>query len=564
MEMVERMEMKMIMEMEVETVMETEEEMGNVIAAEPTRLQDAIRIANNLMDQNLKGYAKSAKNKRRLHHEGPCTVRCGNCKRFYHMARDYTTVVSPNTQRALVGNQLEPWEQDWKQDWENEATARAYAIRRGGANPDSNVITGTFLLNNYYAYMLFDSGADRSFVSYTFSALHDVAPFTLDTNYVIELVDGRISKTNIIHRDCILGLLSHPFDIDLMPVELGSFDVIIGMDWLAKYHAMIVCNEKIVHIPYGDKVLIIRGDDYDSISKSKLNIMSCTKTQKYIQKGCQVYLVQVTSKKTEDKSEEKRLKDVPIVRDFLKVFPEDLPRLPPARQVREEYIPKTAFRTRYGHYESQVMLFGLTNTLAVFMDLINQSRKEHEGHLKLILKLLKKEELYAKCSNFWLSKVQFLGYMIDSEGIHVDPAKIESIKDWAITRPMMKLTQKSVKFDWEEKAEATFQLLKQRLCSALILALPEGSENFVVYCDASHKGLGDVLMQKENVIAYASRQHKVHKKNYTTYNLELGAVVFSLKMWRHYLYSTKCVVFTDHKSLQHILDQKEFNMRQQR
>ncbi|GJX44118.1 actin [Tanacetum coccineum] len=189
------------------------------------------------------------------------------------------------------------------------------------------------------------------------------------------------------------------------------------------------------------------------------------------------------------------------------------------------------------------------------------------------------------------SIVQFLGYVIDSEGIHVDLTKIESIKDWAspktpieirqflglagyyrrfiegfskIAKPMTKLTQKNVKFDWSEKAEAAFQLLKQKLCSAPILALPEGSENFVVYCDASRKGLGAVLMQREKVIAYASRQLKIHEKNYTTHDLELGAVVFALKMWRHYLYGTKCVVFTDHKSLQHILDQKELNMRQHR
>ncbi|GJU24239.1 putative reverse transcriptase domain-containing protein [Tanacetum coccineum] len=129
---------------------------------------------------------------------------------------------------------------------------------------------------------------------------------------------------------------------------------------------------------------------------------------------------------------------------------------------------------------------------------------------------------------------------------------------------MTKLTQKNVKFDWSEKAEAAFQLLKQKLCSAPILSLPEGSEDFVVYCDASRKGLGAVLMQREKVIAYASRQLRIHEKNYTTHDLELGAVVFALKMWRHYLYGTKCVVFTDHKSLQHILDQKELNMRQRR
>ncbi|GKE86188.1 putative reverse transcriptase domain-containing protein [Tanacetum coccineum] len=127
---------------------------------------------------------------------------------------------------------------------------------------------------------------------------------------------------------------------------------------------------------------------------------------------------------------------------------------------------------------------------------------------------------------------------------------------------MTKLTQKGIKFDWGEKEENAFQLIKQKLCSVPILDLPEGSEDFVVYCDASHKGLGAVLMQREKVIAYASRQLKIHEKNYTNHDLELGSVVFALKIWRHYLYGTKCTVFTDHKSLQHILDQKELNMRQ--
>ncbi|GJV49202.1 putative reverse transcriptase domain-containing protein, partial [Tanacetum coccineum] len=187
--------------------------------------------------------------------------------------------------------------------------------------------------------------------------------------------------------------------------------------------------------------------------------------------------------------------------------------------------------------------------------------------------------------------VQFLGHVIDSRGIHVDPSQIESIKDWAspmtpmeirpfldltsyyrrfiegfskIAKSMTKLTQKENKFDWGEKEENAFQLIKQKLCSTPILALPEGSEDFVVYCDASHKGLGAVLMQIEKVIAYASRQLKIHEKNYTTHDLELGLVVFALKIWRHYLYGTKCTMFIDHKSLQHILDQKELNMRQRR
>ncbi|GJT06781.1 putative reverse transcriptase domain-containing protein [Tanacetum coccineum] len=253
-------------------------------------------------------------------------------------------------------------------------------------------------------------------------------------------------------------------------------------------------------------------------------------------------------------------------------------------RVREEDIPKTAFRTRYGHYDFQVMPFGLTNAPAVFMDLMNRvckpyldkfvivfiddiliyskNKQEHEEHFKLILESLKKEELYAKFSmcEFWIPKVQFIGHVIDSQGYY--RKIIEGFSK--IAKPMTKLTQKKVKFKWGDKQETSFQLLKQKLCSAPILALPEGSEYFIVYCDASIKGLGTVLMQREKVSAYAHVQLKIHKKNYTTHDLELGAVVFSLKLWRHYLYGTKCTVFTDHKSLQHILNQKELNMRQRR
>ncbi|GJT58404.1 putative reverse transcriptase domain-containing protein [Tanacetum coccineum] len=236
-------------------------------------------------------------------------------------------------------------------------------------------------------------------------------------------------------------------------------------------------------------------------------------------------------------------------------------------RVREEDIPKMTFKTRYGHYEFQVMPFGLTNTLAVFMDLMNRvlkpyldkfvivfiddiliyskSKKEHEEHLKAILELLKKEELYAKFSEC------------------LDDYYRRFIEGFSkIAKPMTKLTQNKVAFEWDDKQEAAFQTLKKKLCSAPILALLQGAEDFIVYCDASHKGLGAVLMQNEKVIAYASRQLKIHDKNYTTHDLELGAVVFALKLWRHYLYETKCTMFTDHKSLQHILNQKELNMRQ--
>ncbi|GJS72366.1 putative reverse transcriptase domain-containing protein [Tanacetum coccineum] len=189
-------------------------------------------------------------------------------------------------------------------------------------------------------------------------------------------------------------------------------------------------------------------------------------------------------------------------------------------RVREQDIPNTAFRTRYGHYEFQVMPFGLTNAPAV----------------------------------------QFLGHVIDSRGIHVDLAKIKSIKDWASPKSSTEIRQ----FLGLAGYYRRFIEGLSKIVNAPILALPEGSEDFVVYSDASHKGLGVVLMQREKVIAYASRQLKIHEKNYTTHDLELGSVVFALKIWRHFLYGTKCTVFTDHKSLQHILDQKELNMRQRR
>ncbi|GJT67150.1 putative reverse transcriptase domain-containing protein [Tanacetum coccineum] len=235
--------------------------------------------------------------------------------------------------------------------------------------------------------MLFDSGADRSFVSSTFSALLDITPSTLDTSYVVQLADGRISETNV----------------------------------LAKYYALIVCDEKVIRIPYGDEV----------------------------------NQAQVTSKKAEDKSEEKRLEDVPIIREFPEVFPDDLPGLPPARQVKFQInlVPGATPVSQNPDRLHQSKCKSLSTQLfvIVFIDdilIYSKSRKEHEGHLRLILKLLKEEKLYAKFSKceFWLSK---------------------------IARPLTKLTQKSVKFDWGETTEAVFQLLKQKLCSAPILALPK-------------------------------------------------------------------------------------------
>ncbi|GJU06881.1 putative reverse transcriptase domain-containing protein [Tanacetum coccineum] len=502
----------------------------NVIAAEATRLQDAVRIANNLMDQKLKGYAvRNAQNKRRLNNNyrnnwpNQGVITYFECGAQGHYRKDCPKVKNQNR-----GNKARVL----------DARGKAYVLGGGYANPGSNTVTGTFLLNYHHAYMLFDSGADRSFVSNTFSVLLDIIPSALDVSYAIELADGRTSETNTVLRDYTLGFLRHPFNIDLMPIDLGSFDVIIGMDWLAKNHVVIVYDEKIVCIPYENEILIFQGDKSNKEKKSTLSIISCEKVQKYMEKGFQLFLAQVTVKENKDKSKEKRLEDVPTVQDFLEVFPEDLPGLPPIRQVefqidlvpgvapvarapyrlassemeelstqlqgtfckliyqdqgfshgellgfclsKKKYglfgwyllplyltslrkdIPKTEFRTRYGHYKFQVMPFGLSNTMAVFMDLMSRvcrpyldkfvivfiddiliyskTKEEHDAHLRLILEFLKKEELYAKFSkcDFWLSKVQFLRNVIDSEGIHVDPGKIELIKEWESPKTLIEI-----------------------------------------------------------------------------------------------------------------------------
>ena len=284
-------------------------------------------------------------------------------------------------------------------------------------------------------------------------------------------------------------------------------------------------------------------------------------------------------------------------------------------RVREADIPKTAFRTRYGHYEFRVLSFGLTNAPAVFMDLMNRvfkpfldmfvivfiddilvysrSEEEHADHLRTVLRVLQHQKLYAKFSKceFWLTSVAFLGHIIGADGIQVDTQKIEAVKTWprpttptevrsflglagyyrrfvekfaSISVPLTRLTQKAAKFQWTDACERSFQLLKDKLTTAPVLTLPEGPDGYVIYCDASGVGLGCVLMQHGKVIAYASRQLRKHEKNYPTHDLELAVVVHALKIWRHYLYGVHVDIYTDHKSLQYIFKQKELNLRQRR
>ncbi|GJU76799.1 putative reverse transcriptase domain-containing protein [Tanacetum coccineum] len=482
----------------------------SVVAFKPKTMQEATKIATELMDKRIRTFAdRQTENKRK----SPANSNTTNNQRGTRIARNVN------------------------------APAKVYAVGYAGKNSDSNVVMGTFLLNNRYASILFDTGADSSFVSTAFSSQIDITPNVLDHYYDVELADRRIIGLNNILRGCTLNILNHPFNIDLMLVELDSFDTIIGMDWLVKYQTIIVCAKKIVHIPWGNETIILHDNRSNRGNEARLHIISYTKTHEYMLKGCPVFLENVTTKETEDKSKKKRLEDVSIVQDFPDVFPKNLLGLPPTRQVefqidlipgaalvapvlfvkkkdgsfrmcidyrelnnltlknryplpriedlfdqlqgsnvyskiymrssyhqlrvREEDILKTAFRTRYGHYEFQVMPFGLTNAPT--------NKKEHEEHLKAILELLKKEKLYAKFSKceFWIPNITnfrphcFTGYYR------------RFIEGFSKTvKSMTKLTQKGVKFNWGDKQEVVFQLLMQKLCSAPILALPEGSEDF--------------------------------------------------------------------------------------
>ena len=280
--------------------------------------------------------------------------------------------------------------------------------------------------------------------------------------------------------------------------------------------------------------------------------------------------------------------------------------------VKVDNVQKTAFRSRYGHYDYVVMPFGVTNAPAMFMDYMNRifrpfldkfvvvfiddiliysrTQEEHLEHLRLVLGVLREKQLYAKLSKceFWMDEVQFLGHVISDQGIAVDPIKVEEVVKWEspksateirsfvglagyyrrfiegfskIVAPLTLLTRKDQPFTWTDKCEESFQELKRRLTSAPILVIPDVGKPFEVYCDASHLGLGCVLMQEKKAVAYASRQLKVHERNNPTHDLELAAIVFALKIWRHYLYGAQFWVFSDHKSLKYLFDQKELNMR---
>nr|GEV10190.1 putative reverse transcriptase domain-containing protein [Tanacetum cinerariifolium] len=392
-----------------------------------------------------------------------------------------------------------------------------------------------------------------------------------------------------------------------MPIKLGSFDVVIGMDWLSKYHAKIICDEKVVHILIDGEILIIRGDQ----SKTRLNLISCIKTKRYISRGCQVFISQIMEKK----SNEKGLKDIPVVRKFPKVFLEELPSLFPVRQVEFQFelVPGAAPVARVPYRLAPSEMQELSNKLqeladrgfirlstlswgafVLFVKQKNESFRICIDYMELnkltiknryplpriddLFDQLQGSSVYSKIDlrscyhqlrvrdedNSKLLSEQGMDTMnfkhiIDNQELHVDPAKIEAVKNWTslttpieicqllglfgyyrrfikdfsnIAKSLTELTQKNKKYTWGKDQETVFQLLKQKLYEAPILALLEGNDDFIVYYDASHQGLGAVLMQREKVIAYASRQLKPHEENYTTHDLELGAKELNMRQRR--------------------------------
>ncbi|GJW30863.1 putative reverse transcriptase domain-containing protein [Tanacetum coccineum] len=497
---------------------------GNDLKPYVRRFQELTVLCPNMVPNNDKLlYAGDLPLSKRcnFHHIGPCTGKCNICNKVGHLSKNCRNK-KPTTRSNQLPVTIVCHAYGEKGHYTNQyrktninAQGRAYMLKDRNAQQDPNVVTGMFLLNQHLVKVLFDSGADRSFISISLASKLNIPSITIDTFYDIEMADENLVSTNTVFKGCTLTLLNQPFKIDLMPIKLGSFDVVIGMEWLSKYHAKILCDEKVVHIPINGETLIIRGDR----SKTRLNLISCIKNERYISRGCQVFMIQVMEKK----SDERRLEDIPVVKEFPNVFLEDLPGLPPVRQVefqidlipgatpvartpyrlapsemqelsnqlqeltdrgfirpstlpwgapvlfvknkdgtfrmcidyrelnkltiknryplpriddlfdqlqgssiylkidlrsgyhqlrvREEDIPKTAFRTRYEHYEFQVMPFGLTNAPVVFMDLMNRVCKPYLDKFVIV--------------NFLVG-----GHLIDSQGLHVDPAKIEAVKNW--------------------------------------------------------------------------------------------------------------------------------------
>nr|GEU37432.1 hypothetical protein [Tanacetum cinerariifolium] len=414
----------------------------------------------------------------------------------------------------------------------NVASGQAYVIRDAEHNQGPNVVIGTFLLNNRYANMLFDSGADKTFVDIKFSHLIEIKPVKLNSSYEVELADRKVVSTNSVLRGCTLNLLDHLFNIDLMPLELGTFNVIVGMDWLVEREALIVYGKKEVYVPYKNKTLVVKSDS----SVSRLKVISCIKARKYIERGPQLFIAQVTEKEPA----KKQLQDVPVICNFSKVVLDDLPGLPPPRQVefKIDLILSAAPAARAPYRLAPSELKELSDQLKELSEkgFIHPSSspwgapvlfvKKKYGNFrmcidyrelnKLTLKnrypLLRIDDLFDQLQGLSVySKIDLrssyhqlqireeditITAFRTSNGVHVDPAKVEAIQNWSAPTTPMEVRQF---LGMEEEEEEAFQTLKRKLYSTHILALLEGTRNFIVYCDAPLNGFAAVLMQREKL-----------------------------------------------------------------
>ncbi|KAL2233225.1 UNVERIFIED_CONTAM: Transposon Tf2-12 polyprotein [Sesamum indicum] len=664
-------------------------------------------------------------------HQGPCWRRediskiCYRCGGRGHIARNCSSQTIGGVESVTSGTQSQSCVGS-----SDRGTGRGRGRGRGAGNRDSSHTIsssmrgpgaqGTILLYDIAAYVLIDPGSTHSYISSEFASKIPGENSPLGCNLMVYLPVGGGVIVNSVRKGSLVRIGDVNLPVDLIVLDLKEFDVILGMDWLAQHKAIVDCYKKEVMIECsGESKVILVGDR----QVVPVCVISAMEARRLMLEGCEAYLAHVVDTEKVNPT----LEEIPVVRDFPEVFPDDLPGLPPHRKVdfaietlpgvapisiapyrmapvelhqlkkqieellgkgfirpstspwgapvlfvkkkdgsmrlcidyrqlnrvtvknkyplpriddlldqlkgatifskidlrsgywqlriAENDIPKTAFRTRYGHYEFLVMPFGLTNAPAAFMALMNRTfqeyldhfvivfiddilvysrdRDEHEQHLRMVLQILKEKELYAKLSKceFWVNQVVFLGHVVSGDGVMPDPSKVKAIMEWRVPKnatevrsflglagyyrrfvegfsiivgPLTKLLRKGVEFQWTEQCQQSFDELKKRLTSNPILVLPSGSGGYIVYTDASKRGLGCVLMQNGKVIAYASRQLKNHELNYPTHDLELAAILHALKIWRHYLYGEKFQILTDHKSLKYILTQKELNLRQRR
>ncbi|GJT89758.1 putative reverse transcriptase domain-containing protein [Tanacetum coccineum] len=429
-------------------------------------------------------------------------------------------------------------------------TARAYMMATEEDKVVRDVVTGTILVNSIPARVLYDSGASVSFVSFEFSKNLSTPPNKLPFPLKVEIAGNEIIVVSKVYQDVEIEIDDSVFKIDLIPIVLGAFDIVIGMDWLDRYNANILCSQKLVRVvnPQGREIII-----YGDKRKGEFKLCSMMKARKYLSRGCQAYMAHVIDTNFEKKS----AKDVSVVNEFLDVFPKDLPGIPPERQVefRIDLIPGETPIAKTSSPWGAPILFVKKKDGSMRMCI--DYHELNKVTVKNVYPLPRIDDLFDQLQGArWFSKFDLrLGY-------HQLKVREEDIPKTAFRTRYGHYEFVNAPFVWGEEQEEAFVTLRRKLCETPILILPDGTKDMVVYYDASYFGLGCVLMQRGKVIAYALRQLKKHEENYPTHDLEFAAVVLTLKNWRHYLYGVKFIIYTDHRSLQYFLEKKDPNMRQ--